>query len=64
MVPKTAEEIEADHAAKKAAIEDVRWSPKFGVGLTAGVAMGVVFYFITVWALPAVYAAVNIIPGN
>ena len=53
-----------DHEAHKAAIADVRWTPKFGAGLTAGVTMGVVFYFVTVWALPGVYAAVNIIPGK
>ncbi len=64
MVPKTAAEIEADHAAHKAAIDEVRWTPKFGAGLGAGVAMGVVFYFVTVWALPAVYEYVNIIPGK
>jgi AAT family amino acid transporter len=64
MVPKTSEEIEADHAAHQAQIDDVRWTPKFGAGLGAGVAMGVLFYFITVWALPSVYAAVNIIPGK
>lgn len=64
MVPKTATEIAADHAAKLAAIEDVRLNSRFGVGLGAGIAMGVAFYFVTVWALPAVYASVNIIPGN
>ena len=26
--------------------------------------MGVAFYFVTVWALPAVYASINIIPGK
>jgi hypothetical protein len=26
--------------------------------------MGVVFYFVTVWALPAVYEYINIIPGK
>jgi AAT family amino acid transporter len=64
MVPKTAEEIEADHAAKRAQIEDVRLNAKFGAGLGAGLAMGVAFYFVTVWALPAVYASINIIPGK
>jgi AAT family amino acid transporter len=64
MVPKTAAEIEADHAAHKAAIGEVRWTPKFGAGLGAGVVMGVVFYFVTVWALPAVYEYINIIPGK
>jgi len=63
MVPKTADEIEADHAAKMAAIADIRITPKFGAGLAAGVVMGVVFYFITVWALPSVYAAIDITPG-
>jgi len=64
MVPKTAEEIDADHAAQQAQIDDISWTPRFGAGLGAGVAFGVAFYFVTVWALPAVYAAVNIIPGK
>ncbi|MGE4296530.1 MAG: hypothetical protein AB7E47_00755 [Desulfovibrionaceae bacterium] len=64
MVPKTAEEIAHDHAAKQAAIDDVRWTPKFGTGLATGVTMGVAFYFVTVWALPAIYRAIDIIPGK
>lgn len=64
MQPKTADEIAADHNAKLAEIEDVRVNGKFGAGLGAGVAMGVLFYIVTVWALPAVYASVNIIPGK
>ncbi|MUM78855.1 hypothetical protein GKC30_14565 [Pseudodesulfovibrio sp. F-1] len=63
MVQKTADEIEADHAAKNAAIADIRITPKFGAGLAAGVVMGVAFYFITVWALPSIYAAIDINPG-
>jgi len=64
MVPKTAEEIEADEEAYRAKVEEVRFTPKFGVGLGTGVAFGVLFYFVTVWVLPLVYDAVNIIPGK
>ena len=64
MVPKTAEEIEEDHETHRAAIADVRWTPRLGAGLGFGIAMGVIFYFITIWALPSVYAAINIIPGK
>jgi len=61
MVPKTAEEIEADHKAHQAAIDDVRFTPRFGGGLIAGAAMGVIFYFVTVWILPGLYDAITII---
>lgn len=61
MVPKTVAEIEADEAAKQAAIDEIRWSPKLGAGLGAGVAAGVVFYFITIYALPGIYSAIDII---
>jgi len=58
---KTVEEIEADHVAQKEQIADVKVNGKFGVGLGAGAAMGVVFYFVTVWALPYMYNAIDLI---
>ena len=61
MVPKTSEEIAADHAAHEAEIEEVRPNGRFGVGLGAGAVMGVVFYFVTVWALPYFYASIDLI---
>jgi len=64
MEMKTAEEIQHDHEAKLAEIQAVRMTPRFNAGLLAGVAMGVAFYFITVWALPMLYQAIDIIPAN
>jgi AAT family amino acid transporter len=61
MVPKTAEEIAADHAAHEAKIAEVRWSSTFGVGLAVGVAVGVAIYFIMVYALPIICPAITII---
>lgn len=61
MVPKTAEEIEADHAAHQAEIDDVRWSPSLGAGLGVGLLAGVAFYFVTIYILPGMYAAIDII---
>ncbi|MBU0971918.1 MAG: hypothetical protein KKC20_14775, partial [Proteobacteria bacterium] len=64
MVPKTKTEIDQDHAAARARIEDVRFTPKFVTGIGAGLAMGVLFYAATVWALPRLYAIIDIIPKN
>ncbi|WP_290918073.1 hypothetical protein [Halodesulfovibrio sp.] len=61
MVPKTVEEIEADHVARQAEIDDVRWSPSLGAGLGMGVLAGVAFYAITIYALPGLYAAIDIL---
>ena len=49
---KTAEELETDHAAHKAAVAGVRWSPKFASGLGLGLLVGVGVYFLVVWLLP------------
>lgn len=61
MVPKTVEEIEEDHAAHQAEIDDVRWSPSLGAGLGMGALAGVAFYAFTIYALPGLYAAVDIL---
>jgi AAT family amino acid transporter len=61
MVPKTADEIAADHAALKAQIEEIKTTPQFGLGLGAGTVMGVIFFFVTVWALPLIYESITII---
>jgi len=61
MVPKTAEEIDEDHAAAKAKLEDVRWNPALGWGFGTGALAGVALYFITVWLLPIVSQSVTII---
>ncbi len=61
MVPKTADEIAADQAAHLAQIEEVRPNGRFGLGLGDGAAMGVVFYFVTVWALPYFYQSIDLI---
>jgi len=60
-VPKTATEIEEEHAAENKAIEEVRWSPSLGWGLGAGALAGVAAYFIAVFVLPAFYRAIDII---
>jgi AAT family amino acid transporter len=62
MVPKTEAEIAADHKAARDQIEAVRITPRFGVGLGTGVVCGILFYFVTVWGLPAIYQAIDIIP--
>lgn len=61
MVPKTVEEIAADHEAHKAKIDDVRWNPALGWGLGAGVLAGVVGYFLIVWMIPIISKSVTII---
>lgn len=60
-VPKTAEEIEAEHISETAAIEEVRWSPALGWGLGGGALAGVAAYFVAVFVLPAFYRAIDII---
>jgi len=61
MVPKTAEEIVADHEAYKAKIADVKWNPSLGWGLGTGAVAGVALYFVTLWMLPIFYNAITII---
>ncbi len=61
MVPKTAEEVAADHAAHKALINDVRWSPSLGWGLGTGAVVGVIVYFVVVRLLPIVAQSYTII---
>ncbi len=64
MVPKTETEIEKDHNAARARINDLRLTPKFVTGMGAGLAMGVLFYAVTIWALPALYEIIDIIPKH
>ena len=61
MVPKTATEIEHDHAARQAMIDDIRWTPGLGWGLGTGALVGVAIYFITIWAMPVFYNAITVI---
>jgi AAT family amino acid transporter len=61
MVPKTAEEIAADHAAEKAKLADVQWSPALGWGLGVGAVCGVAVYFITLSVLPWAYQSITVI---
>jgi AAT family amino acid transporter len=61
MVPKTAEEIAADHAAERAHIDDVRWNPALGWGLGVGAVCGVAVYFITLSVLPWAYQNITVI---
>ena len=58
---KSTAEIEADHAAKQAMIDDARPGGNWGLGLGVGAAAGVGFYFISVFALPFMYEAVGVI---
>jgi amino acid transporter, AAT family len=62
MVPKTSTEIAKDKAEMEAYIADVKWTPSFGKGLGFGVFAGVGLYFVTVWVLPVLYSAIDIIP--
>jgi len=61
MVPKTAEEIAADHATEEAKIESLRWSPTLGWGLGVGLVCGIATYFIFLGVLPWIYESINII---
>jgi AAT family amino acid transporter len=61
MVPKTAEEIAADHKAAQALAREVAWSPSLGKGLVSGALAGIAFFFITVWALPYFYSWIDVI---
>lgn len=61
MVPKTEEEIAADHRTHLEQIEEVRWNPRLGWGLGVGAVAGVVVYFITLGLLPVFYRAIDII---
>lgn len=61
MLPKTADEKAAEHAAVAAQIDDVRLTPSFGMGIGTGVLAGVAFYFVTLYVLPGMYAAISII---
>ena len=60
-VPKTVEEIEEEHAAETAAIEEVRWNPSLGWGLGGGALAGVAIYFIALFLLPVFYRAIDVI---
>jgi len=61
MIPKTADEIVQDHAAEKAKLAEIRWSPSMGWGLGVGAVCGVVVYFITLNILPWAYKSIIII---
>ena len=61
-VPKTVAEMDADHAAEEALVEEQRWSPSLGWGLGGGALAGVALYFIAVFLLPVFYRAIDIIP--
>ena len=61
MVPKTAEEMAADHAAEQAQLADVSWSPSLGYGLGVGAVCGVALYFVSLGVLPWVYMSITII---
>ena len=61
MAPKTAAEIETDHALALENARSIRWNPSLGWGLGAGAVVGVVVYFVTVNVLPFFYNAITII---
>jgi AAT family amino acid transporter len=61
MVPKTADEVAADHHVELEKIREVRWSPSLGWGLTAGAVAGVVLYGLTIALLPVLYRSITII---
>ncbi len=63
-VQKTAEDIALEKKEQEAYIADVKWTPRFGKGLGFGVIVGVGFYVVTIWILPVIYSAINIIPKN
>lgn len=58
---KTSVEIAADRATRQAQIDEIKPTPRFGLGLGAGTIMGVVFFFVTVWALPFFYQSIDLI---
>jgi amino acid transporter, AAT family len=62
MVPKTVEEIAEDKKEEEKYVEDVKLTPGFAGGLGFGILAGVALYFITVWLLPVLYNAIDIIP--
>jgi AAT family amino acid transporter len=61
MVPKTVDEIAADHAADEAKLADVRWSSSLGWGLGAGAVCGLVVYFVSLNVLPWAYKSITVI---
>jgi AAT family amino acid transporter len=61
MVPKTADEIAREHAAKEAKLAEVRWTPSLGWGLGIGALCGVAIYFITLKILPWMYQSITVI---
>ena len=61
LVVKSEQELAADQAEYRAQIEEIKPTRQFGIGLSAGTVMGVVFFFITVWALPYFYASIDLI---
>jgi amino acid transporter, AAT family len=58
---KSADELAAERQMKLAEIEDARPGENWGLGLGFGAVCGVVFYFITVFALPSFYSMITII---
>jgi amino acid transporter, AAT family len=63
-VPKTVDEMALEKKEHDAYVSDVKWTPRFGKGLGFGVLVGVGFYVVTIWILPVVYSAIDIIPKN
>ena len=61
LVVKSEQELAADQAEYRAQIEEIKPTRQFGIGLSAGTVMGVVFFFISVWALPYFYASIDLI---
>ncbi|XPS89978.1 uncharacterized protein Dvar_79970 [Desulfosarcina variabilis str. Montpellier] len=61
MAPKTAAEIQRDHEARQAMVDDIRWTPGLGWGVGTGALVGVAVYFVAVWALPIFYNAITVI---
>ncbi|MTI18014.1 hypothetical protein E1162_12275 [Rhodobacteraceae bacterium RKSG542] len=61
MVPKTSDEIAAEHAHEAEVLEDERPTRSYGWGIGAGVVAGVAVFFVVVAILPSMYAAIDII---
>ena len=61
MVPKTAEEVAADHEAKLAMIREVKWSPSLGYGIGVGAAAGVALYFVSCFAIRWAGTAITLV---